>query len=80
MLDLGLSQAAIGRAIGMKTKTVKAAKAAATLTGDAAEQAHAQVMTLDQLAVLADYQADDSAVALLGQLQILNWNWSTTFE
>jgi len=29
MLDLGLSQAAIGRATGMKTKTVKTAKAAA---------------------------------------------------
>jgi len=65
MLDLGLSQAAIGRTTGMKPRTVKTAKAAASLTGDAAEQAHAQDMTLDQLAVLADYQDDEAAVALL---------------
>ena len=64
MLNLGLSQAMIGRATGMKPKTVKTAKLAASLTGDAAEQAHAQDLTLDQLAVLADYQNDDTAIAL----------------
>ena len=63
MLDLGLSQAAIGRATGMKPKTVKTARAAATLTGDAADQA--QSLTLDQLATLADYQDQESAAALL---------------
>ena len=65
MLDLGLSQAAIGRATGMKPTTVKTAKTAATLTGDAADQANTHDLTLDQLATLADYQTDDTAVALL---------------
>ena len=65
MLNLGLSQAAIGRATGMKPATVRTAKTAATLTGDAAEQAHTHDLTLDQLAILAEFQTEEPAVALL---------------
>ena len=65
MLDLGLSQAAIGRATGMKPATVKTAKTAAALTCDADDQASGYDFTLDQLAVLAAHQHDDAAVALL---------------
>ena len=41
----------------MKPATVRTAKTAATLTGDAAEQAHTHDLTLDQLAILAEFQA-----------------------
>ncbi len=65
LLDLGLSQAAISRASGRKPAHVRAAKKAATLSPETAEYATAYELTLDQMAVLAEYDGDEEAVELL---------------
>lgn len=65
MLDLGLTAAVIGRATGRSRPQITAARKAAALTGDAADAAAGYHLSLDQLAVLADWQHDPDAVARL---------------
>lgn len=65
LLDLGLSQSAISRASGRKTTEVRAAKKAATLKPKTAATAAAYDLTLDQLAILSEWQHNDEAVATL---------------
>ncbi len=65
MLDLGVTQADISRISGRKADRIRAAKKAATLTPETADAAHSYELTLDQLAVLADWEGDEEAVAAI---------------
>ena len=65
LFELKVSGAAISRATGRSKTHVNAARRAATLTGDAATAAADYPLTLDQLAILADWQDDPDAVAAL---------------
>lgn len=65
LLDLGLSQAAISRASGRKPAEVRAAKKAAALSPETAEHAASYELTLDQMALLADYEGNEEATAQL---------------
>lgn len=63
MLDLGVCMADISRTSGRKTRQIRAAKKAATLSAGTIDAATRYDLTLDQLAVLADWDGDDQAVA-----------------
>ena len=65
MLDLGIDASAIGRATGRTRKHVSTARKAARLSGDLADAAAAQDLTLTDLAALTEWQHDPAAVELL---------------
>lgn len=65
LFELKVSGAAISRATGRSKTHINAARRAATLTGDAATAAADYPLTLDQLAILADWQDEPDAVAAL---------------
>ena len=60
LFEAGMSQTAIGRALGRSREQVKTAKKAAALTFDAAAADYP--LTLDQMAVLADWEQTPGAV------------------
>ena len=64
LFDAKMSGAAIGRALGRSTAAVKTARRAAALSAEVA-QATDYPLTLDQMAILADYQDDPEATAVL---------------
>lgn len=65
MLDLGVTQTVIGRAIGRSRQHIATAKKAATLTTDIADTAGDYQFTLTDLATIAEFQHDEHAVAAL---------------
>jgi len=65
LFDLKYSAAAISRATGRSKTHLAAARTAATLTGQAAQETADYPLTIDQLAVIAAFQDQPRAVAQL---------------
>ena len=64
LFDAKMSGAAIGRALGRSTASVKTARRAAALSADVSESTD-YPLTLDQMAILADWQDDPEATEML---------------
>ena len=67
LFDLKYSAAAISRATGRSKTHLATARKAATLTESTADQVAAYPLTIEQLAVIAQYQDEPDAVAALVQ-------------
>ena len=65
MLDLGISQTAIGRATGRSRAQIGIARKAASITDELAAATGDYPLTLQDMAILADWQEEPDAVAAL---------------